>query len=87
MARNGQFRRTRVCPLLNQSGQRLVLARDSLSANDPKRTSSPYDNGLPCRLPYSGNVLDFRSVLIGGGTGPFRSSVVPFETTSGPFSA
>jgi len=27
------------CPLLDQSGQRWILAQDGLSANDPKRTS------------------------------------------------
>ena len=32
---------TRVCLLLDQSGQRWVLAEDGLSAYDPKRTLSP----------------------------------------------
>src|ERR1700688_1503415 len=35
-----QSNATRVCPLLDHSGQRWVLARDGLSANDPERTSS-----------------------------------------------
>ena len=30
--------RTRVCPLLDQSGQRWILAPEGLSAYDPKRT-------------------------------------------------
>jgi len=38
MALSGQFSRTRVCPLLDQSRQRWILARDGLSAFDPKRT-------------------------------------------------
>jgi hypothetical protein len=43
MAHSGQSNRTRVCPLSDQSGQRWILARDALSANDPKRTSGPHD--------------------------------------------
>jgi hypothetical protein len=35
MALNGQSSRTHVCPLLDQSGQRWILARDGLSACDP----------------------------------------------------
>src|ERR1700690_4442622 len=38
MALSGQSDRTRVCPLLDQSGQRWILARDSLSANDQSET-------------------------------------------------
>jgi len=38
MALSGQPNRTRVCPLLDQSGQLLILARDGLSAYDPKQT-------------------------------------------------
>jgi hypothetical protein len=37
---SGQSNRTRVCPLLDQSGQWWILARDGLTANDPKRTLS-----------------------------------------------
>ena len=38
LALNGQSNRTRVCPLLDQSRQRWILARNGLSAFDPKRT-------------------------------------------------
>jgi hypothetical protein len=38
LALSGQSDRTRFCPLLDQSGQRWILARDGLSAYDPKRT-------------------------------------------------
>ena len=48
LALNGQSNRAHVCPLLDQSGQRLILARDGLSANDPKRTSAV----------HCGNVFD-----------------------------
>jgi hypothetical protein len=30
------------CPLLDNSGQNRILARDGLSANDPKRPFVPY---------------------------------------------
>jgi hypothetical protein len=35
MALSGQSSCARVCPLLDQSGQRWILARDGLSAYDP----------------------------------------------------
>src|SRR5450756_1545708 len=35
---SGQFSRTRVCPLLDQSRQRSILAGDGLSAYDPTAT-------------------------------------------------
>jgi hypothetical protein len=35
---SGHSNRTRVCPLLDQSGQRWILARDGLSAFDPTAT-------------------------------------------------
>ena len=38
LALNGQFNRARVCPLSDNSGQKLILARDGLSANDPTET-------------------------------------------------
>ena len=38
MALSGQSCRTRVCPLLDQSRQSWILARDGLSANGPQRT-------------------------------------------------
>ena len=37
LALSGHFNRSRVCPLLDKSGQSWILARDGLSANDPKR--------------------------------------------------
>jgi len=37
LALSGQFNHARVCPLLDQSGQRWILTCDDLSANDPKR--------------------------------------------------
>ncbi len=42
MALNGQSDRTRVCPLLDNSGQSRILARDGLSTNDPKRTTKTF---------------------------------------------
>jgi hypothetical protein len=38
LALSGQPSRTRVCPLLDQSGQSWILARDGLSAFDPTAT-------------------------------------------------
>jgi hypothetical protein len=38
LAQSGQSDRTCVCPLSDNSGQPWILARDGLSANDPKRT-------------------------------------------------
>jgi hypothetical protein len=38
LALSGQSNRTRVCPLLDQSGQRSILAGDGLSAFDPTAT-------------------------------------------------
>jgi hypothetical protein len=38
MALSGHFSRSRVCPLLDNSGQRWILARDGLSAFDPSAT-------------------------------------------------
>jgi hypothetical protein len=35
LALSGHPSSTRVCPLLDQSGQSWILARDGLSANDP----------------------------------------------------
>jgi hypothetical protein len=46
MAFSEQFSRTRGCPLLDNSGQTWILARDGLSAFDPKRTSGPHDTTL-----------------------------------------
>src|ERR1039458_5013989 len=38
LALSGQSSRALVCPLLDQSGQSWILARDGLSAYDPERT-------------------------------------------------
>jgi hypothetical protein len=38
LALSGQSSRTRVCPLLGNSGQRWILRRNGLSANDPTAT-------------------------------------------------
>src|SRR5450759_4995959 len=57
-----------ICPLLDKSGQRLILARDCLSANDPKRTCGQYTDWLEtaingwrqdhdCRIPESQAVM------------------------------
>ena len=40
MAQSGQSSRTGVCPLLDQSRQRSILARAGLSANDPGRVKT-----------------------------------------------
>jgi hypothetical protein len=39
-AQSGQSSCARVCPLLDQSGQKWILARNRLSANDPTATFS-----------------------------------------------
>ena len=47
LALNGQPNRTGVCPLLDQSGQKRILARDDLSAFDPTATLAVHcDNGF-----------------------------------------
>jgi hypothetical protein len=38
MAQSGQSNRAHVCPLLDNSGQRWIFARDGLSAFDPTAT-------------------------------------------------
>jgi hypothetical protein len=40
MALSGQFSFAGFCPLSDHSGQRLIFARDGLSAYDPERTSA-----------------------------------------------
>jgi hypothetical protein len=54
-----------------------ILARGSLSANDPKRTSGPHYNGLSRRLPRSRKALDFQPVPIGGWVLACCSSLEP----------
>ena len=51
LALSGHPNRTHVCPLLDQSGQRWILARDGLSAFDPTATlavrcSNGFDAGF-----------------------------------------
>jgi hypothetical protein len=49
LALSGHFDRIRLCPLLDQSRQKWILACDGLSANDPKRTlTSGVWTGLRC---------------------------------------
>jgi hypothetical protein len=49
LALSGQSNRTRVCPLLDQSGQTWILARDGLSAFDPTATLQSGIALLPVR--------------------------------------
>ena len=46
LALSGQLIRTRVCPLLGNSGQRWNLARDGLSAYDPTATLAVHCGNL-----------------------------------------
>jgi putative ABC transport system substrate-binding protein len=59
LAQSGQSSRARACPLLDQSGQRLILARDGLSAFDPSATSAVhYGNGFDAGFsPYQSTRL------------------------------
>jgi hypothetical protein len=56
---SGQSNRTRVCPLLDQSGQRWILACDGLSAFDPERTLAVHcGNGFDASFsPYQNTRL------------------------------
>ena len=56
MALSGQSSCARVCLLLDQSGQRWILAGDGLSANDPQRTCGRQiadDNSRPLALSHA----------------------------------
>jgi hypothetical protein len=44
LALSGHFSSSRVCPLSDNSGQRSILVRGALSANDPKATLGTF----PC---------------------------------------
>ena len=59
MALSGQSGPPHVCPLLDQSGQRWILARDGLSAYDPTATFAVHcGNGLDAGFsPYRSNCL------------------------------
>jgi hypothetical protein len=59
MALSGQSNCTRLCPLLDQSGQKLILASDGLSAFDPKQTLAVHcGNGFDADLsPYQSTRL------------------------------
>jgi hypothetical protein len=47
MAQSGHCKSARVCPLLDQSGQRWIFARGGLSAYDPTATLGVHcDNGF-----------------------------------------
>jgi hypothetical protein len=54
LALNGHSNRAHVCPLLDQSGQTWILARDRLSAYDPTATLAV----------HCGNVFDAVSAPI-----------------------
>jgi hypothetical protein len=56
---SGQSTRTRVCPLLDQSGQKWILAHDGLSAFDPTATLAVHcGNGFNAGFgPYQSNRL------------------------------
>jgi hypothetical protein len=60
LALSGQSGRASVCPLLDQSGQWLILTRDGLSAYDPKRTLVVRcDNGFDAGFsPYQSTRLN-----------------------------
>jgi len=49
LAHSGHSNRARICPLSDNSGQRWILARDDLSANDPKRTTAQLNMSQPRR--------------------------------------
>jgi putative tryptophan/tyrosine transport system substrate-binding protein len=70
LALSGQTSRTRVCPLLDQSGQRWILAGDGLSAYDPKRTlavhcGNGFDAGFRPLLKYSPEPIGCRLLSLG----------------------
>src|SRR5664279_963489 len=60
LAQSGRANRTRECQLLDQSGQMWILARDGLSANDPKRALAVHcGNGFDARLsPYRSTSIE-----------------------------
>ena len=55
MALNGQSSCAHVCPLLDQSGQQWILARDGLSANDPTATLAARTNPGNLEVMRAGN--------------------------------
>jgi hypothetical protein len=65
LALSGQSSRTRVCPLLDQSGQRWILAGDGLSAYDPTATLAVHcGNGFDAGFcPYQSTRLSRYNVL------------------------
>jgi hypothetical protein len=60
MAQSGHSNRTRACPLLDQSGQRWLLAHDGLSAFDPTATLAVHcGNGFDAGFnPYQSTRLN-----------------------------
>jgi hypothetical protein len=59
LAHSGQSSCARVCPLLDQSGQRWIFARNGLSAYDPSATLAVHcDNGFDAGFsPYQSTRL------------------------------
>jgi len=59
LAQSGQSNRAHICPLLDQSGQRWILARIDLSANDPTATLAVHcGNGFDAGFsPYQSSRL------------------------------
>jgi hypothetical protein len=57
---HGHSLRRKFCPLLDQNGQRWILARDGLSANDPKWTLAVHcGNGFNAAFsPYQSTRLN-----------------------------
>jgi hypothetical protein len=67
LAQSGQSSCARVCPLLENSGQRWILARDGLSVNDPKQTAvaaSVQPTARQCHV-CIGNDVSILSKVIG----------------------
>jgi hypothetical protein len=61
LALSGQSNRTRVCPLLDNSGQRWILARDGLSADDPSATLAVH-----CGNDFDAGFSLYRSTRLSG---------------------
>jgi hypothetical protein len=60
----------------NAANVKKALANSEPSTHDPKQTSGPHNNALPCRLHRSRNVLVFRFVPMGRGVlAPFNPCV------------
>jgi len=64
LALSGQSSRTGVCPLLDQSGQRWILARAGLSANDPTETLAALLGDIGWLGPMTCNRYRIRSPML-----------------------